>query len=115
MRCIRSIGRLATQACCCKSILPHSIRVEILNHALAGIPEDRVRYHHCWGSMNTPHVADPPLREIAPALLGINAQAYVVEAANPRHEHEWMVWRDIKLPDGKILIPGLISHQTNVV
>jgi 5-methyltetrahydropteroyltriglutamate--homocysteine methyltransferase len=89
--------------------------VEILNHALAGIPEERVRYHHCWGSMNTPHVADPPLREIAPAMLKINAQAYVVEAANPRHEHEWMVWRDFKLPEGKILIPGLISHQTNVV
>jgi 5-methyltetrahydropteroyltriglutamate--homocysteine methyltransferase len=89
--------------------------VEILNHALSGIPEDRVRYHHCWGSMNTPHVTDPPLREIAPTMLKIKAQAYVVEAANPRHEHEWMVWKDVKLPDGKILIPGLISHQTNVV
>jgi 5-methyltetrahydropteroyltriglutamate--homocysteine methyltransferase len=89
--------------------------VEILNHALQAIPEDRVRYHHCWGSMNTPHVTDPPLREIAPSMLKIRAQAYVVEAANPRHEHEWMVWQDIKLPDGKILIPGLISHQTNVV
>src|SRR5207237_9120435 len=70
---------------------------------------------HGTGSMNPPHVADPPLREIAPAMLRINAQVYVVEAANPRHEHEWMVWREIKLPDGKILIPGLISHQTNVV
>jgi 5-methyltetrahydropteroyltriglutamate--homocysteine methyltransferase len=89
--------------------------VEILNHALQGIPEDRVRYHHCWGSMNTPHVTDPPLREIAPTMLKIKAQAYVIEAANPRHAHEWMVWRDIKLPDGKILVPGLISHQTNVV
>ncbi len=89
--------------------------VDILNHALTGIPEDRVRYHHCWGSMNTPHVTDPPLREIAPSMLKIKAQAYVVEAANPRHEHEWMVWKDVKLPDGKILIPGLISHQTNVV
>jgi 5-methyltetrahydropteroyltriglutamate--homocysteine methyltransferase len=89
--------------------------VEILNHALQGIPEERVRYHHCWGSMNTPHVTDPPLREIAPSMLKIRAQAYVVEAANPRHEHEWMVWQDVKLPDGKILIPGLISHQTNVV
>ncbi|MBV9355823.1 MAG: methionine synthase [Chloroflexi bacterium] len=89
--------------------------VEILNHALRDVPEDRVRYHHCWGSMNTPHVEDPPLREIAPSMLKIKAQAYVVEAANPRHEHEWMVWKDLKLPDGKILIPGLISHQTNVV
>jgi 5-methyltetrahydropteroyltriglutamate--homocysteine methyltransferase len=89
--------------------------VEILNHALQGIPEDRVRYHHCWGSMNSPHVTDPPLREIAPTMLKIKAQAYVIEAANARHEHEWMVWRDVKLPDGKILIPGVISHQTNVV
>jgi 5-methyltetrahydropteroyltriglutamate--homocysteine methyltransferase len=89
--------------------------VEILNHALQGIPEERVRYHHCWGSMNTPHTTDPPLAEIAPTMLKIKAQAYVVEAANPRHEHEWMVWRDLRLPEGKILIPGLISHQTNVV
>jgi 5-methyltetrahydropteroyltriglutamate--homocysteine methyltransferase len=89
--------------------------VEITNHALQGIPEDRVRYHHCWGSGNTPHVLDIPLRELAPLLLKINAQAYGVEAANPRHEHEWMVWRDIKLPEGKILIPGLVSQSTNVV
>jgi len=89
--------------------------VEILNHALRDIPEEQVRYHHCWCSMNTPHTTDPPLREIVPSMLKIKAQAYVVEAANPRHEHEWMVWKDVKLPDGKILIPGLISHQTNVV
>ena len=90
-------------------------RVEVLNHALRGIPEDRVRYHHCWGSMNSPHTQDTPLRELLPMMLKINAQAYVIEAANPRHEHEWMVWQDVKLPDGKILVPGVISHQTNVV
>ncbi len=89
--------------------------VEIINHALRGIPEDRVRYHHCWGSMNQPHTQDAPLASIIPMMLKIHAQAYVIEAANPRHEHEWMVWKDHKLPDGKILIPGLISHQTNVV
>jgi 5-methyltetrahydropteroyltriglutamate--homocysteine methyltransferase len=89
--------------------------VEIINHALRGIPEDRVRYHHCWGSMNQPHTQDAPLASIIPLMLKIHAQAYVIEAANPRHEHEWMVWQDIKLPDGKILIPGVISHQTNVV
>ena len=91
------------------------VGVEIVNHALRGIPEERVRYHHCWGSMNTPHTFDTPLRELAPLLLKINAQAYAIEAANPRHEHEWMLWRDLKLPEGKILIPGMVSHQTNVV
>jgi 5-methyltetrahydropteroyltriglutamate--homocysteine methyltransferase len=89
--------------------------VEIVNHALQGIPEEQVRYHHCWGSMNSPHTQDAPLRDIVGAMFKIKAQAYGVEAANPRHEHEWMVWRDVKLPEGKILIPGLISHATNVV
>ena len=89
--------------------------IEIINHALQGIPEERVRYHHCWGSGNSPHTQDPPLRTFVHSMLRIHAQAYSVEAANPRHEHEWMLWQDVKLPDGKILIPGVISHQTNVV
>ena len=89
--------------------------VEIINHALRDVPEEHVRYHHCWGSMNHPHTQDAPLRSILPLMFKIRAQAYVIEAANPRHEHEWMVWKDVKLPDGKILIPGIISHQTNVV
>jgi 5-methyltetrahydropteroyltriglutamate--homocysteine methyltransferase len=89
--------------------------VDVLNHALRGIPEAQVRYHHCWGSMNSPHTQDQPLTQIVGPMLKIRAQAYVLEAANPRHEHEWMVWRDVKLPEGKILIPGVISHQTNVV
>jgi 5-methyltetrahydropteroyltriglutamate--homocysteine methyltransferase len=91
------------------------LAVEILNHALRDIPEDRVRYHHCWGSNNRPHTTDTPLAEVLPQMLKIKAQAYGFEAANPRHEHEWMVWKDVKLPDGKILIPGLISQSTNVV
>jgi 5-methyltetrahydropteroyltriglutamate--homocysteine methyltransferase len=91
------------------------LQVEAYNHALRGIPEDRVRYHLCWGSMNTPHTSDIPLRDIVDMILKINAQAYSIEAANPRHEHEWMVWKDVKLPEGKILIPGIVSHQTNVV
>ena len=82
---------------------------------MRGIPEDRVRYHLCWGSMNTPHTIDVPLEDIVDLILSINAQAYSIEAANPRHEHEWTVWQDVKLPEGKILIPGIISHQTNVV
>jgi 5-methyltetrahydropteroyltriglutamate--homocysteine methyltransferase len=91
------------------------MQIEAYNHALRGIPEDRVRYHLCWGSMNTPHTTDVPLKDIVDLILRINAQAYSIEAANPRHEHEWMVWKDVKLPDGKILIPGVVSHQTNVV
>ncbi len=91
------------------------VGVEVLNHALAGIPEAQVRYHHCWGSNNRPHTTDTSLEEILPQLLKIRAQAYVIEAANPRHEHEWQVWQDVKLPDGKILIPGVISQSTNVV
>jgi len=91
------------------------IQVEAYNHALRGIPQDRVRYHLCWGSMNTPHTTDIPLREFVDLILKINAGGYAIEAANPRHEHEWKVWEEVKLPDDKILIPGVISHSTNVV
>ena len=91
------------------------IQVEAYNHALRGIPQDRVRYHLCWGSMNTPHTTDIPLREFVDLILKINAGAYAIEAANPRHEHEWKVWEDVELPDDKILIPGVVSHSTNVV
>jgi 5-methyltetrahydropteroyltriglutamate--homocysteine methyltransferase len=89
--------------------------VEVLNYALRDIPEERVRYHHCWGSNNRPHTSDGSIREIIPQMLKIKAQAYGFEAANPRHEHEWMVWKDFKLPEGKIVIPGFISKSTNVV
>ena len=89
--------------------------VESLNHALEGIPEDRVRYHVCWGSWPGPHVSDVPLRDIVDLILKVRAGAYVIELANPRHEHEWQVWKNVKLPDGKVLIPGVISHATNVV
>ena len=89
--------------------------VESLNHALAGIPEDRVRYHVCWGSWPGPHVSDVALRDIVDLILKVRAGAYVIESANPRHEHEWQVWKNVKLPEGKMLIPGVISHATNVV
>jgi 5-methyltetrahydropteroyltriglutamate--homocysteine methyltransferase len=91
------------------------LRVEVLNHALRGIPEDRVRFHICWGSWHGPHVTDLPLRDIVEVMLHVKAQAYSVEAGNVRHEHEHKVWRDVKLPDGKLLIPGVVSHATNVV
>jgi 5-methyltetrahydropteroyltriglutamate--homocysteine methyltransferase len=89
--------------------------IDALNHALAGIPEDRVRYHLCWGSWQGPHVHDLGLRDIVDLLLRVRAQAYSVEAATPRHSYEWRVWQDIKLPEGKILIPGVIAHTTAVV
>jgi 5-methyltetrahydropteroyltriglutamate--homocysteine methyltransferase len=89
--------------------------VEVLNHALEGIPEDRVRYHVCWGSWPGPHTTDVPLRKIVDLILKVRAGAYLIEAANPRHEHEWQVWKNVKLPEGKILAPGVVSHGTNVV
>jgi 5-methyltetrahydropteroyltriglutamate--homocysteine methyltransferase len=92
-----------------------TLRIEALNHALKGIPEDRVRYHICWGSWHGPHTADLPLRDIVEVMLRVNAQAFSLEAGNVRHEHEYKVWRDVKLPAGKILIPGVVSHATNVV
>jgi 5-methyltetrahydropteroyltriglutamate--homocysteine methyltransferase len=89
--------------------------VEIINHALRGLPEDQVRFHVCWGSGHRPHTHDIELKDIADLLLKIKAQAYSVEAGNVRHAHEWQVWKDVKLPDGKILMPGVISHATDLV
>jgi 5-methyltetrahydropteroyltriglutamate--homocysteine methyltransferase len=91
------------------------IRVEALNHALQGLPEDRVRFHICWGSWHGPHTHDLPLEHVIDLMLKIRAGAYSVEGANPRHEHEWKLWQDVKLPEGKILIPGVVTHHTNVV
>jgi 5-methyltetrahydropteroyltriglutamate--homocysteine methyltransferase len=91
------------------------LRVRALNHALEGLPEDRVRYHVCWGSWHGPHVFDPELRDVVDVLLAVNAGTYVIEQANPRHEHEWRVWEDVPLPEGKKLIPGVVTHHTNVV
>ncbi len=90
-------------------------RIEALKEALRGIPEERVRYHICWGSWNGPHASDVELKEIIDLLLELPVGAYAVESANPRHEHEWKVWGDAKLPEGRKVIPGVISHQTNVV
>jgi 5-methyltetrahydropteroyltriglutamate--homocysteine methyltransferase len=88
------------------------VRIEALNHALRGIPEDRVRYHVCFGSWHLPHTSDAPLEEIIDLILRVKAGAYSIEAANVRHEHEWHVWEKVKLPPGKILIPGVITHHT---
>jgi 5-methyltetrahydropteroyltriglutamate--homocysteine methyltransferase len=90
-------------------------RVELLNAALAGIPPERVRYHVCWGSWQGPHSTDLPLRDIVDVLLSVNAKGLCLECANVRHEHEWQVWEDTRLPDGKVLIPGVVSHKTAVL
>jgi len=89
--------------------------IAALNHALDGIPEDRVRFHLCWGSWQGPHLTDLSLRDVADLMLSVKAQAYSIEAATPRHSWEWRIWEDMKLPDGKVLIPGVIAHTTAVV
>ncbi len=91
------------------------MRVEALNHALRNIPEDRVRYHLCWGSWHGPHAYDLEFDRIVDIVLKVKAQAYLIEGANARHEHEVAVWESVKLPAGKILIPGVITHSTDVV
>jgi 5-methyltetrahydropteroyltriglutamate--homocysteine methyltransferase len=91
------------------------LRVEALNHALRGIPVDRVRYHICFGSWHVPHVSDAPLDAIVDVMLRVNAGAYSIEAANVRHEHEWRVWQTVKLPPGRVLIPGVVTHHTTTV
>jgi 5-methyltetrahydropteroyltriglutamate--homocysteine methyltransferase len=90
-------------------------QVDVINHAIEGLPQDRIRYHVCWGSWPGPHTTDVPLKDIVDLILKIRVGAYVIEGANPRHEHEWKVWKDAKLPEGRVLIPGVISHATNVV
>jgi 5-methyltetrahydropteroyltriglutamate--homocysteine methyltransferase len=91
------------------------IREDALNHALRGIPEDRVRYHLCWGSWHGPHAYDLELKYLANTLLTVKAGAYLIEAANARHEHEYVVWDTVRLPAGKILIPGVVTHSTDLV
>jgi len=90
-------------------------RVEALNHALRGIPPERVRYHVCSGSNHGPHVHDVPLREIIDLVLKVDAQAYQIEQANAAHEHEWRIWEDTALPDDKIVVPGVVTHHTMMV
>jgi 5-methyltetrahydropteroyltriglutamate--homocysteine methyltransferase len=91
------------------------LQVEALNHAIRGLPKERIRFHLCWGSWHGPHVTDIAMRDIVEIMLKVEAQAYSFEAGNVRHEHEWKVWQDVKLPDGKLILPGVVSHATNVV
>ncbi len=92
-----------------------AMRIEALNHALRNVPAEQVRYHLCWGSWHGPHAHDIPLRDMVDLLLSVNAQTYLIEAANARHEHEYVVWEDVALPDGKILAPGVVSHSTALI
>jgi len=92
-----------------------ALHMEVLNDAIQGLPPERIRYHVCWGSWPGPHVSDVPLKDIVDLILSVKVGAYVIEGANPRHEHEWVVWKDVKMPEGRLLIPGVISHATNVV
>ncbi len=90
-------------------------QVEITNHAIEGLPRDKIRYHICWGSWPGPHASDVPFKDIADLVLKVRAGAYSIELANPRHEHEWRLWEQLKLPKDTVLIPGVISHATNIV
>lgn len=90
-------------------------RVEALNYAIRGLPAERIRFHLCWGSWHGPHTTDIPMADIVDVMLEINAGTYLFEAANVRHEHEWKLWQDVKLPDGKVIAPGMVSHSTNVI
>ncbi len=89
--------------------------IEALNHAIRGLPPDRIRFHLCWGSWHGPHTTDLPMRDIVEVMLAVKCQGYSFEAANARHEHEWNVWEEVSLPDDKIILPGVVSHATNVV
>jgi 5-methyltetrahydropteroyltriglutamate--homocysteine methyltransferase len=91
------------------------VRIEALNHALRNVPEERVRYHLCWGSWHGPHAFDLEFARIVDLMLRVRARAYLIEAANARHEHEYAVWDEVRLPEGKILIPGVVTHSTDVV
>jgi 5-methyltetrahydropteroyltriglutamate--homocysteine methyltransferase len=91
------------------------LRIEALNHAIRGLPQQKIRFHLCWGSWHGPHTTDIPFEHIVDLMLRVNAGAYLFEAGNVRHEHEWRLWEGVKLPAGKTLVPGVVSHATNVV
>ena len=92
-----------------------ALRVEAFNYALAGIPPEQIRHHVCWGNMEGPHHKDVELRDIIDILLKVRAEAIYLEGANPRHGHEWKLFRDVELPDGMVLIAGVIDTKTNFV
>lgn len=92
-----------------------NVRIDAINHAIKGLPADRIRYHVCWGSWHGPHSTDVALKHLLPVILRLKVGAFSVEAANPQHAHEWAVFENTRLPDGMVLIPGVIAHTTNHV
>jgi 5-methyltetrahydropteroyltriglutamate--homocysteine methyltransferase len=92
-----------------------AVRIEALNHALANVPEEQIRYHLCWGSWHGPHAHDIPMADMVDLMLSVKAQMYLFEAANARHEHEYVLWERVKLPAGKLLAPGVVSHATTLI
>jgi 5-methyltetrahydropteroyltriglutamate--homocysteine methyltransferase len=92
-----------------------AIRVDALNHALRGIPREKIRLHVCWGSHHGPHHDDIPLKDIIDLIFRVNAGSFSIEASNPCHEHEWRVFEEVKLPEGATLIPGVIGHCTDFI
>jgi 5-methyltetrahydropteroyltriglutamate--homocysteine methyltransferase len=91
------------------------LRVDALNHALKGIPKEKVRLHVCWGSFHGPHYDDIPLKDIADIIFKVNAGSFSIEASNPCHEHEWNVFEEVKLPKDATLVPGVIGHYTDFI
>ena len=91
------------------------LRIEALNYGLRDIAPERVRFHTCWGSYHGPHKHDIPLRDIVDLILKVRANTYSIEASNPRHEHEWRVWEEVRFPEGKVLVPGVVGHATDIV
>ena len=91
------------------------LRVDALNHGLRDVPPDKVRFHTCWGSYHGPHKYDIPLRDIVDLILKVRVNTYSIEASNPRHEHEWRVWEEVRFPEGKVLVPGVVGHATDIV
>jgi 5-methyltetrahydropteroyltriglutamate--homocysteine methyltransferase len=89
--------------------------IDALNHAIRGLPPEKIRFHLCWGSWHGPHTTDIPMQHLLDLMLTVNANAYSFEAANPRHEHEWKLWKEVKLPDGKVIMPGVVTHSTNLI
>ncbi|MPZ59380.1 MAG: epoxyalkane--coenzyme M transferase [Rhizobiales bacterium] len=89
--------------------------LDALNYSIKGLPADKIRFHLCWGSWHGPHTTDIPMEHLVDLMLGVNADAYSFEAANARHEHEWKLWKDVKLPEGKVIMPGVVTHSTNLI
>ncbi len=91
------------------------MQIDALNHAIKGLPSSMIRFHLCWGSWHGPHTTDIPMTHLVDLMLAVNADYYSFEAANARHEHEWKIWKDIKLPAGKKILPGVVTHSTNLI